>query len=155
MPKPKIAFVVGHSNWGKSQTLLALTGGNYRKRRTEINDVEFFVRRMSNDDRPSSFIKRMKSIDPKVWPHVIAALCPNFDDEERVSTESILVGLRKKGYELFFWVIQHQYGTSKTVASNELTVLRRYGKMEVLAERCEADVRAKEFKSFIEKVVLE
>jgi hypothetical protein len=153
MAKPSIAFVVGHSNWGKSQTLRALTGGSHSVRRTEVDDVEFFVRRMSNDDLPNSFIERMKSIDPAVWPYVIAALCPKFDDQE-VPTDSILDGLRKKGYRLFFWVIQKKYGTTEAVSPKEISVLRRFGKVEVLAEQYEANVRARRFKSFIKQVVL-
>jgi hypothetical protein len=85
-PKPKIAFVVGHKNWGKSQTLRSPTRGNYRQRLATIGDVEFFVRRMSNDDVPDSFIKKMLSVDPAHWPFIIAALCPDFDDKSDART---------------------------------------------------------------------
>ena len=153
MAKPKIAFVVGHSDWGKSKTLRALTNGNYWIKRTKINGVEFFVRRMSNDDLPDSFIRKMKSMNPAVWPHIIAALCPNFDDA-KVSTRSILSDLRGKGYQLFFWVIQCQHGTDEVVSPGELALLRQFGKVEVFADRSEAEVRAKRFASFIKNVVL-
>ncbi len=76
MPKGKIAFVVGHANWGKSKTLSALTNGNYRLRRTTIAEDEFFIRRMSNDDQPKGYIKFMLSLDPALRPYLIAALCP-------------------------------------------------------------------------------
>jgi hypothetical protein len=65
-----------------------------------------------------------------------------------------LDSLRQKSYQLFFWVIQHKYGTSEAVAPEEITVLRRFGKVEVLAKQCEASGRAKKFKSFVKQVVL-
>ena len=153
MEQQKIAFVVGHSNWGKSSTLRALTGGSHRIRRTRIKDVEFFIRRMSNDDLPKSFIDRMKSLDPRAWPCVIAALCPDFENKA-VPTEAILKSLQRKGYELFFWVIRHQYGTSETISQKELDLLKRLGTIEVFSDRSEAEVRAKKFESFVKKVVL-
>jgi len=95
MPKPKVAFVVGHRDWGKSATLRALTGGSYHQRRCMIEGVEFFIRRMSNDDYPDGFIELMRSIDPTVEPNIIAALCPNFEDPA-AETEAVLETLRKK-----------------------------------------------------------
>ena len=57
----RIAFIVGHESWGKSETL-----GQSRT----------FVRGMSNDDRPTSFIYFM---DTTKRPAIIAALCPKFE----------------------------------------------------------------------------
>ena len=154
MSYPKIAFVVGHANWGKSSTLRALTGGSHHVRRIELKETRFLLRRMSNDDRPESFDKLMKRLEPSSWPYVLAALCPNFHDD-KVNLESIFDSLREKGYKLFFWVIEHQFGTSETVRPTELTSLRRFGRVEVYSARSEARVRAARFRTFVEQVVLQ
>ena len=153
MPKSKIAFVVGHKNWGKSQTLRSLTGGDTHQTRLRIGDVEFFIRRMSNDDLPESFIKRMKTINPAYWPMVIAALCPDFEDEG-AATHTILETLRGKGYGLFLWVMERQYGTSNVIAAGDILRLRRFGEVEVMAGASEAEARARKFRAFISNVVL-
>lgn len=155
MSTPTIAFVVGHANWGKSKTLRALTDGNCHQRRIIIGGVQFFIRRMSNDDDPGGFVNLMTTIDPSVEPRVIAAFCPNFDDEE-AAAESVLGALRKKGYRLFFWVMQNQYGTGAAMASKDISRLLSFGRVEVVAngQEAEAGARAKEFKHFVANVVL-
>jgi hypothetical protein len=155
MPKPKIAFVVGHENWGKSETLRALTNGDRYQKKCEIGGVEFFVRRMSNDDIPEthSFEKFMNSLDPTKNPNIIAALCPNFQDVDR-ATELVLESLRKKGYQLFFWVMENQYGTDRAIAANDISHLRTVGEVEVVSGMHEANARASNFKRFVTGVVL-
>ena len=153
MQKGKIAFVVGHRNWGKSQTLRALTDDNYRARRTTIDGVEFFIRRMSNDDYSDSYVEFMSSLDPALRQYLIAALCAQFDDPA-VATDAILKNLRAKGYQLFFWVIEHQYGTSEVVTAKEIQRLRTFGKVEVFSATAESTTRAKSFKRFVSNVVL-
>jgi len=152
MPNGRIAFVVGHANWGKSKTLSALTNGNYRLRRTTIAEDEFFIRRMSNDDQPKGYIEFMLSLDPALRPYLIAALCPQFDDPT-AATNSILTNLRAKGYQLFFWVIEHQFGTDEVVTAKEIQRLRGFGKVEVFSATAEAGSRAKSFKNFVKNVV--
>ena len=153
MPKGKIAFVVGHAHWGKSSTLRALTNGDFRVRRTTIAGDEYFIRRMSNDDQSEGYIKFMMSLDPALRPYLIAALCPQFD-EPAAATDSILATLRTKGYQLFFWVIEHQYGTSKIVAAEEIKRLRGFGKVEVFSSpSAEAAARSNYFKLFVKNVV--
>jgi len=153
MYKGKIAFVVGHAHWGKSQTLRALTSGAFRLRRTTIDGIEFFIRRMSNDDQPAGYIEFMKTIDPTFRPHLIAALCPQFDDLA-AATSTILTTVRANGYQLFFWVIEHQYGTTEVVSEKEIQQLRGFGKVEVFSLSAEATARARSFKQFISNVVL-
>ena len=148
MSKPKVIFIVGHSNWGKSQTLRALTGDSHRVRRMEIEDTEYFIRRMSNDDQPEGFIKRMKAMHPDSWPQILAALCPDFDDPEK-DTAVVLKSLRDKGYKLFFWVLAKQYGTDRHIDKAEISRLRSFGKVEVFDGEAEANVRAKKFKAYV------
>jgi len=153
MSKSRIVFVVGHSHWGKSQTLRELTAGNHRVRRTAIDRSEFFIRRMSNDDRLREYLRRMGSLDPASWPYVIAALCPRFDGAN--SIEDLLDELRTRGYRLFFWVIEQQYGKPEnSVSSGEMQELRRFGRVEVLVGQHEAASRAKKLKAFIRAEVL-
>lgn len=153
MPKGKIAFVVGHAHWGKSETLRALTNDDFYVRRMIINHELFFIRRMSNDDQPSGYVKFMESAWPANTPNLIAALCPNFHDTE-AATDSILTTLRAKGYELFFWVIEHQYGKPGVVTADEVKRLGKYGKVEVFSNKVAAAARAKNFKQFVSNVVL-
>ncbi|MEX3639661.1 hypothetical protein [Paraburkholderia sp. BR14320] len=153
MSKPKIAFVVGHSNWGKSHTLRALTNGSRYQRRLTVKDVEFLIRRMSNDDLPESFIQFMATADPQSIPAIIAALCPNFQDES-AATDSVLTELRTKGYRLFFWVMEQQYGTANTMPAGDISRLRKYGTVVVFPKVAEATTRARSFRKFVSDVVL-
>ena len=151
MPYPKIIFVVGHSNWGKSATLRALTNGDYRVRKIKIEGVQYFIRRMSNDDRPKSFINRMTSVNPNKWPNILAALCPDFDDPSK-KTGTVLQALQDKGYKLFFWVLQKQYGTEEVINPAEISHLRLFGQVEIFTEVAQARVRAEKFKAFVVSV---
>jgi hypothetical protein len=66
MVKGKAFFVVGHKNWGKSETLTALTNGNYHIRNWDIRGESFFVRRMSDDDRPKDMKRSPMHSIPKI-----------------------------------------------------------------------------------------
>ena len=151
MSKPKVVFVVGHSNWGKSQTLRALTGGSHRIRRTEIAGIEYFIRRMSNDDQPKGFVKWMKAMHPDRWPQILAALCPDFDNPAK-DTAGVLQSLRDNGYKLYFWVLRSQYGTDNRISSTDISRLRSFGKVDIFDEIAEANARAKRFKAYVKDV---
>lgn len=153
MQNQKIAFVVGHANWGKSRTLKALTNENVRVKKTTISNTEFFIRRMSNDDQPEGYVKFMKSLNPTTRPYLIAALCPQFDNPA-AHTISILTDLKAKGYQLFFWVIEHQYGTSEVVNANEIQQLSKFGTIEVFSNTANASSRSNNFQQFVINVVL-
>lgn len=148
---PKVVFVVGHSNWGKSQTLRELTDGSYNVRRTEIAGIEYFIRRMSNDDQPEGFVKRMKGMRPGRWPQILAALCPDFEDREKCTAE-VLLTLRDKGYSLFFWVLAKQYGTDARIQANQIAQLRTFGEVEIFEGVAEAAVRAKKFRAYVRSI---
>lgn len=151
--KPTIFFVVGHENWGKSHTLRFLTNGNWRARKVVIKGAKFFIRRMSNDDQPKSYIEFMKKLSPEKHRLLIAALCPNFE-RANAKTETILASLKAKGYKLYFWVIQKQYGTNEKVRQDEISELRKYGSVELLRDEVEANKRAAEFRSYVESKVM-
>jgi len=54
--KPKVVCLVGHENWGKSEMLYYLVEESYHRAWIQINNVDIFIRHMSNDDQPDSFI---------------------------------------------------------------------------------------------------
>ena len=61
MEKARIVFIVGHRRWGKSTTLTALANG--MRRFISLAGVEFFIRRMSHDDRPDEFFAEMDGVN--------------------------------------------------------------------------------------------
>ncbi len=152
MPKPKIIFIAGHEKWGKSETLRALTHGDYYQRKIAVAGIEFFIRRMSNDDYPEDYVRFVESVDPSCKPYIIATLCPNFE-RKRAKTKYVLSNLRSKGYKLFFWIIKNQYKTSEVVTPLDIQRLREFGKVEVFSARAEAAVRSENFKRFIARVI--
>jgi hypothetical protein len=154
----RIAFVVGHENWGKSRTLSGLKEiCESRGRRLIIRDTEFLVRSMSNDDKPDSYIDFMNSTSR---PAIIAALCPKFKklknyEDSRKSIDETLQFLRQRGYHLFFWVIEHQWAGTGRITQEEIEELRRNGVVEVFEGRnVESKSRARRFRAFVSDVVL-
>jgi hypothetical protein len=147
MAKGKAFVVVGHKNWGKSLTLKALTNGDHNERTIKLNGNKFFIRRMSNDDVPLSFLKFIEKLDPLSKSHVILTLCPDFEID---ATIKILDKLNEK-YRLFFWVIENQYGRGRQITDAEIKRLKQYGEVEVFKERdAESNRRAKRFRRFIQ-----
>jgi hypothetical protein len=155
MHKGKIAFVVGHARWGKSETLRSLTNDNYRIKYTKIGGEEFFIRRMSNDDKPRGYVKLMKSLAPKLRPYLIAALCPKFDKSSPSYATEFLQTLRANGYQLFFWVIHHQYDKTGVITAEEIQQLQKYGTVEKFDQKTDALHRSKAFKKFVKETVLQ
>jgi hypothetical protein len=148
--KGKAFVLVGHENWGKSQTLKSFTDDSRYVKRISINGREFFIRRMSNDDKPESLVRFVKNLDQQHHSYVILTLCPNFHNSSR-ETINILSKLAEK-YELFFWVLKFKYAANKTVSDDEIERLKDYGDVEVFpSKQPQSMERAKEFKSFIKK----
>ncbi len=149
----KIVFVCGHSNWGKSETLAALTDWEHRKRWTEIDGVDFWVKRMSNDDRPKEYFGIMGRLDPASEPHVLAAMCPEFESPKADPSE-LLTRLRDRGYRLYFWVMEHQYGRPYSVTADQIARLKTFGDVDVFSRRVEAEERAAALRAYIRRRVL-
>jgi hypothetical protein len=152
-------FVVGHENWGKSQTLRALIDlCNGQGKRVTINGTEFLLRIMSNDDQPAPYHTFMKSTRR---PYFIAAFCPKFTklqnyDHPRKPIDRTLQDLQRRGYRLFFWVIRHKWNDlEKVITSKEVSELRRYGTVEIfVGQDVKAERRASHLRSFVAKAVL-
>lgn len=150
----KIAFVVGHSNWGKSSTLRALTNNDFRARWHTVSKVDFYIRRMSNDDQTQGYIDFMARITPAKYAALIAALCPRTDDPKNPA-EEILKNLKKKGFELFFWVLETEQGQGNGVISKrEIAMLRRYGTATIQSGKSTPKQNAGNFSKFISEEVL-
>lgn len=78
----KAFLLVGHSNWGKSETLYQLAENNRRKKYYLISGEWFIIRRMSNDDNEESLERFIDSAD-KYGHHLIIAFCPTFRPGEK------------------------------------------------------------------------
>ncbi len=162
MQEKRVAFVVGHENWGKSYTLRALFDICGRRGNcVTIDGIEFFVRKTSNDDivkHPRSYIEFMNRLSK---PYVIAALCPKFKtfakpDNDLKLADDILQALRRKGYRLFFWVIEHKWDRpTEVINQNEISELRRHGGVGIFTGvNHEAQIRAAAFREFVSNIAL-
>src|SRR5208283_1932392 len=123
--KPKAICLVGHENWGKSDTLYYLVGESRHRKWFKINGKDVFARHMSNDDRPDSFFNFIDALNTREKPYVIIALCPNFNNPE-ARTDEILNILQRLGYRLYFWVLHNQYGSSEVISAEETATLAKY-----------------------------
>ena len=146
-----IFFVCGHSNWGKSKTLGWLTGSKDKKW-VPIAGANFWVRKMSNDDRPGDYLDKMGSLDPESDRWVVAALCPAFGKPD-TDPADLLHSLRQRGYDLHFWVIEQQYCGPGRVPAEEISRLQALGDVEVFPARAEAEDRERALRAFIERRV--
>jgi hypothetical protein len=152
MVNGRVAFVTGHANWGKSRTLRALTGGNVHQQLIQIGDAEFFIRRMSNDDRPAEFYDFIREIQPSRRPELILAFCPDFQEP---MTRRCLDQLQRKRYRLFFWVMRQRFGNGQFVTPEEIAALCEYGHVEVFdSAQAQEHTRARALRAFIENIVL-
>src|SRR5258706_1701124 len=133
MMSARVVFVVGHRRWGKSTTLTALAKG--MRRYISLDGTDFFIRRMSNDDRPYEFYAEMKRVKPVDTPSLIVAFCPTMKEDSRA--RQCLERLRRKGYRLFFWVMRRQQkpGTKGSIKVEETKLLAQYGEVEIFERR--------------------
>jgi hypothetical protein len=117
-----------------------------------VGGVEFFIRRMSNDDRPDEFYDFMADAETFRRPELIAAFCPKFEDPR---AGQCLHNLRRKGYRLFFWVLRRAYRDVRIITPSEIGTLEEAGRVAVYdARNAEDHERARALRLFIEGVVL-
>ncbi|EKF9385688.1 hypothetical protein O1B81_003560 [Vibrio cholerae] len=132
---------------GKSKTLKALTDDNRYVKNYHLGGCSWFIRRMSNDDQPGGYYDFMENFSQS---HLIAAFCPNFDEERKDKTTRILQALKKRGYELHFWVIEKQFTTNAVIGSECISKLNNFGSVEVYSEKTESKIRAAALKKYIQ-----
>ncbi|OHD54880.1 MAG: hypothetical protein A2Y33_16020 [Spirochaetes bacterium GWF1_51_8] len=158
----KAFILVGHSDWGKSETLYSLTD-NSRHSYYYLEDHCFITQRMSNDDE-SEWYSLYNSLERKIkknWNSnpLLFALCPNFSEGAK-NTINILELLKQNKYKMYFFVLQKKYTNnfrkdSLLVSPQEVQILMEYGEVEVFSEMKESFERAKAFESFIKKKIYE
>ena len=144
----KAFILVGHSNWGKSATLKAMTGGKPHIHYHQIADKKFFIRRMSNDDFPEEFRDFCESLDPDTKEYLLTTLCPDFDNQFKYTANSLII--LKEKYDLSFFVLKHKYGSDRCVTDQEMNSLEDYGPVYVYDKKSEAKDRAEAFKAYIQ-----
>jgi len=143
----KVFFLVGHENFGKSRTLVELTGSTNRKY-LKLGQVECLVRRKSNDDIKKDLLDEAKEIVRTDFQCVIIALCPNFESPERW-TRDIIEVFRNAGFDVHFFVLKDEYSGSRVVSDKEVAILKSYGTTVLYEKSREAAVRAKELEKYI------
>jgi len=141
---PRVFFIVGRARWGKSWTFRALTGGLQRS--TQIRGLTFVVKRRSNDDIDGEWLELIDGLDPDAAPYVLVAMCPEMD------TLPALERMRRRGYQLFFWVIGERSdgGRGRTITEDEVSPFGRLGLTEFCRQPADEGDRAKQLKAFIE-----
>jgi len=146
--KNKAFILVGHSNWGKSETIYSLKDDDRKKQHVIIKKAWILVRSRSNDDIKHELLIMIKKIVKMDYKVIIILLCPRFDKKDTRNTLKILNELIKK-YSLYFFVLEKKYGIDKTIRRTEIGKLKRYGRVKVLKGENERNIRAKEFKKYI------
>jgi hypothetical protein len=141
-----VFLVVGHSNWGKSETLKKLTSNNRRLKYFMIDGKWYFIKRMSNDDDETGLIEFIDKKAKSIKHDLIIAFCPEFEKPRKSKT--ILDKLSKR-YNLNCFVIRYSYYGNSKVSDAEIRVLKDYGRVIVFESKSEAHVRAKALEGFI------
>ena len=147
MSKPQLFFVVGHKHWGKSRTLRALIGGGHQVRKTTVGNHAFLIWRMSNDDIPKVWERRIGELRAQIHARAILTLCPTED------AHPALDGLRTR-YDLFFWIIRRSHRKypspdGRTISAGEERMLGSLGTVGVFEEMADAPLRAAAFEQFV------
>lgn len=139
-------MLVGHKSWGKSRTLKAQTNDNYRVKHLTISGTTLFIRRMSNDDKPSDFREFVRGLQPDRHQFVILAFCPVFSE----NADEILRDLQGH-YDIHSFVLRRSFDGARQIAPNEIESLGGYGPVEVFNDREEAPVRAAALRAFLRR----
>jgi len=154
--KKRAYIVIGHSDWGKSQTLSAFTNGDRRTRHMRFFKKSFFVRRISNDDNEEAlqnFVRKSIQLGGFVWEnYLLMTLCPVFKKKYR-ETETILDRMLLL-YDLYFFVLHENYNNGLVITEPEIDILNTYGNVEILFGHHEASSRARQLLIFIRSNLL-
>jgi hypothetical protein len=144
----KKAFIyVGHSHWGKSFALKHITEGNPFKKTVKIKGIWFWVRKMSNDDKPDELLIAVEGIPESWYDNFILTYCPSHLKDEQAM--EILNSL-SASCQLFFFVQESRYNNpSEKIEEHEIAYLRTIGVVEILKGRHEDTARANHFRRFI------
>ncbi|MGE3642034.1 MAG: hypothetical protein AB7G28_26055 [Pirellulales bacterium] len=146
MTRGQAFLVVGHKQWGKSRTLKSLTNESHQLRSISIADRHVFIRRMSNDDRPSDFRNFVQELRPATREHAIMAFCPVFDKD----ADEILRDLKNR-YDIYAFVLRHSFDGERQISTVEIDALQEYATVEVFDRKADCRERAGALRKFIER----
>lgn len=157
--KPTAFVLVGHEDWGKSETLKYLMDGSTHKGWATICGRRIRVRRCSNDDPSRRYnddgtravLAFLDMCIKKSYNILVFTLCPKFNTASR-GTERIL-NKAKANYDLRFFVLHKCYGKERRIPERELVSLRQFGCCEVHTTSEEAKYRARDFGRYISGVL--
>ena len=143
----KNAFVVvGHEDFGKTQTMLALKGPTYRYCKIiPINGIDYWTRTRSNDDIGKEVLGALNK-QKNNGRHIIIVLCPNFTDPAKYTVD--ILNLLQAHYKIFFFVLKKQFGRSGEVSVSEIAQLQGYGTVQICLPEDQA-IRATELTKLI------
>ena len=147
--KKKAFIVVGHAKWGKSSTLISLIGNSRSRGNFVIGGIEFFIRRMSNDDvLDDTMLEFVQNKLYKKGDHIILTFCPAFGQGRK--SKNILEAL-SKDFNLYFFIIKFQFKGSGEISDIEIRILENFGKCELVDKKIDAESRSKRLEAFILK----
>lgn len=150
--KPIAILVAGHSNWGKSATLKALTESRL-VRSYEFAGAYFFIRRMSNDDYTGGYKKFIDECVAKSNGNILAAFCPHFEMGDLRFAEYSLSQLQQQ-YQLYIFSLKYQYSTENRITDQELATMAQFAEVRIFDDQfAEAEDRAAALEEYIESIV--
>jgi GTPase SAR1 family protein len=148
MKKPIAILVAGHSNWGKSATLKALTEGRLF-RSYQLSGADFFIRRMSNDDYTEAYKDFIDECVAAPSGNILAAFCPHFETGDLRFSEHSLAQLQTR-YDLYIFALKYQYHTDNRITDHELTSMARFGEVRIFDDQnAESEDRAVALEDYI------
>ena len=126
-------LLVGRNDWGKSHTIMALTGGSPSTRFIDITSKKdgkaytFFLRRTSNNDWPQKFEQFIKDLNPAEQPNLIIA----FSAHTRTRNAEELLQILSAKYRLRCFVLRHRWNNpERTITNNEMALLAKYAEQD-------------------------
>jgi hypothetical protein len=151
--KVKKAFIlVGHENFGKSKTIVQLTG---KKNSSFDDDIvkerSLFLFRKSNDDKGEGLLTCLKGAIEKGAEYMLIASCPVFNRNEtdNGNTREILKTLQESGYEIYAFILKESWNATQRIEDADLAALKPYCQKTQEATSRDAQERAKELRQFI------
>lgn len=145
-------ILVGHSHWGKSETLSALTNFLPRRRHIVIPsinpDLTAYVRRASNDDNEAALLRFSSTIALRVrQDYLVITFCPKL--KAKRACQTILTNLREQ-YDLYFFVLMEDYWQEREITEEELSFMNEFATdLRRFYGHHEREVRAEHFATYV------
>jgi hypothetical protein len=150
--KKKAFILVGHSHWGKSLTLKALTKGDVRTRHLRIPKINrsmfAYVRRISNDDNEQALLQFSRGLASRIrQDYLILTFCPKINPSRNSTT---ILNALMDTYDLYFYVLWEDYSRERKITNAERAFLQGFAsRISILRGHYEAAKRAEGFAEFV------